>query len=84
MSCSVLYFNSLDFPRYRKIARRQYTELTSAERDWRTLDLEAARTACSSRLDFTKLLPEADRLLGAASARAGRSGRLDLLPLGES
>ena len=49
---------------HRGEARRQYAELTGAERDWSGADLEAARAACPSRLDFAKLLPEADRLLG--------------------
>jgi aryl-alcohol dehydrogenase-like predicted oxidoreductase len=48
---------------HRGEARRQYAELTDAERDWSTADLEAARHACPSRLNFAKLLPEADRLL---------------------
>jgi aryl-alcohol dehydrogenase-like predicted oxidoreductase len=49
---------------YRSEARRQYAELAEAERDWSGADLEAARAACPSRLDFASLLPEADRLLG--------------------
>lgn len=49
---------------HRAEARRQYAELTDAERAWSGADLEAARAACPSRLDFAKLLPEADRLLG--------------------
>jgi aryl-alcohol dehydrogenase-like predicted oxidoreductase len=49
---------------YRGEARRYYAELTEAEPDWSAADLEAARAACPSRLDFASLLPEADRLLG--------------------
>ena len=49
---------------HRDNARRQYAELSEAERVWSGADLEAARAACPSRLDFAKLLPEADRLLG--------------------
>jgi predicted aldo/keto reductase-like oxidoreductase len=48
---------------HRGEARRQYAELTEAERDWSGADLEAARAACPSRLDFASLLPRADRLL---------------------
>ena len=44
-------------------ARRQYAELTEAERDWSGADLEAARAACPNRLDFAQLLPEVDRHL---------------------
>lgn len=49
---------------YRSEAREQYAALTDSERDWSDADLEAARDACPSRLDFARLLPEADRLLG--------------------
>ncbi len=45
-------------------ARECYTELTAEERDWQGADLQAARDACHNRLDFAKLLPEVDRLLG--------------------
>jgi hypothetical protein len=48
---------------YRTEARRQYAEMTEAERDWSGADLEAARDACPSRLDFAKLLPDVDRHL---------------------
>jgi len=48
----------------RRWARTAYAELTEAERDWRGADLEAARAACPTRLDFAELLPEVDRLLG--------------------
>ena len=33
-------------------------------RDWSGADLAAARAACPNKLDFAKLLPEVDRLLG--------------------
>jgi hypothetical protein len=47
----------------RSDARAYYAELTEAERDWTDADLAAAQAACPSRLDFARLLPEADRLL---------------------
>ena len=49
---------------YRGDARRLYAELSHVERDWKGADLEAARKACPNGLNFAKLLPEADRLLG--------------------
>jgi uncharacterized protein len=48
----------------RSHARDCYAELTAEERDWKNADLEAARAACHNSLDFAKLLPEVDRLLG--------------------
>jgi uncharacterized protein len=45
-------------------ARRQYAALPSEARDWSKADLAAARAACPNGLDFARLLPEADRLLG--------------------
>jgi hypothetical protein len=45
-------------------ARRQYASLSPEARDWSGADLEAARAACPSRLDFARLLPEVDRHLG--------------------
>jgi predicted aldo/keto reductase-like oxidoreductase len=45
-------------------ARRQYAALSPEARDWSNADLAAARAACPNRLDFARLLPEADRLLG--------------------
>jgi predicted aldo/keto reductase-like oxidoreductase len=45
-------------------ARRQYAALSPEARDWSRADLEAARAACPNGLDFARLLPEADRLLG--------------------
>ncbi|MGO9598217.1 MAG: aldo/keto reductase [Isosphaeraceae bacterium] len=48
----------------RRQAREGYAELAPEERDWHDADLEAAREACFSKLDFALLLPEVDRLLG--------------------
>lgn len=48
---------------HRSEARRLYAELSAAERDWSGADLEAARAACPSRLDFAGLLPKVDRHL---------------------
>ncbi|WP_422924205.1 aldo/keto reductase [Singulisphaera sp. PoT] len=48
---------------YRSEARRYYQELTEVERNWAGVDLEAAREACPSKLNFAKLLPEVDKLL---------------------
>jgi predicted aldo/keto reductase-like oxidoreductase len=48
----------------RRQAREGYAELTEEERNWKCADLEAARSACPSRLNFAQLLPEVDRLLG--------------------
>ncbi|WZO97705.1 aldo/keto reductase [Isosphaeraceae bacterium EP7] len=47
----------------RQHARDAYTKLTPGERDWSGADLEAARAACPTKLDFARLLPEVDRLL---------------------
>jgi aryl-alcohol dehydrogenase-like predicted oxidoreductase len=49
---------------YRAEARRLYAELSESARCWGGADLEAARQACPSKLDFAKLLPRADRVLG--------------------
>jgi uncharacterized protein len=48
----------------REEARRQYAALPPEARDWSNADLAAARAACPNGLDFARLLPEADRLLG--------------------
>ena len=48
----------------RRWAREAYAQLTEEERNWHGADLEAARVACPTRLDFAQLLPEVDRLLG--------------------
>ena len=45
-------------------ARRLYSELSDAERNWAGADLEAAREACPSKLDFARLLPRAQQVLG--------------------
>lgn len=47
----------------RAIARREYAALSAEARDWSDADLEAAREACPSGLDFARLLPEVDRHL---------------------
>ena len=44
-------------------ARKAYAELSPEARDWLGADLEAARQACPSKLDFAQLLPRADDLL---------------------
>ena len=49
---------------YRGEARRLYSEMSESARNWAGADLEAARQACPSKLDFARLLPKADRLLG--------------------
>jgi aryl-alcohol dehydrogenase-like predicted oxidoreductase len=49
---------------YRGEARRLYAELPYAARDWAGADLEAARAACPNKLDFAKLLPRTDQVLG--------------------
>ncbi len=49
---------------YRGEARRLYAELSNAARDWSGADLEAAREACPNKLDFARLLPRTDQVLG--------------------
>ena len=49
---------------YRAEARRLYAELGDPARDWRGADLEAARRACPNQLDFAKLLPRVEEVLG--------------------
>ncbi|MCA1684813.1 MAG: aldo/keto reductase [Planctomycetia bacterium] len=44
-------------------ARREYAALSPEARDWSDADLQAARDACPSRLDFASLLPDVDRHL---------------------
>ena len=44
-------------------ARRHYAELSDEARDWSDADLAAAHDACPNRLDFARLLPEAERHL---------------------
>jgi len=48
----------------RRMAREEYAKLSPEERTWHTADLEAARDACPSRLNFAELLPKVDELLG--------------------
>ena len=48
----------------RRRARDAYAQLTEEERNWHGADLDAARAACPTKLDFAQLLPEVDRLLG--------------------
>ena len=47
----------------RVMAREEYAALTDEERDWHGADLEAARDACHSHLDFARLLPKVDKYL---------------------
>jgi predicted aldo/keto reductase-like oxidoreductase len=47
----------------RVMAREEYAAMTDEERDWHGADLEAARLACHSRLDFARLLPKVDEYL---------------------
>jgi aryl-alcohol dehydrogenase-like predicted oxidoreductase len=49
---------------YRAEARRLYAALGEVARDWQGADLEAARQACPNQLDFAKLLPRAEEVLG--------------------
>ena len=44
-------------------ARTDYAALTEIEREWRGADLDAARAACPSGLDFARLLPKVDQHL---------------------
>jgi predicted aldo/keto reductase-like oxidoreductase len=48
----------------RRMAREEYAKLSDEERAWHDADLDAARSACPSQLDFAQLLPKVDRLLG--------------------
>jgi len=48
----------------RGYARDCYAGLSDAEINWKGADLEAARQACHHKIDFAKILPEVDRLLG--------------------
>ncbi len=49
---------------YREEARANYAALSELERNWKGADLQAAREACPSGLDFARLLPKVDELLG--------------------
>jgi hypothetical protein len=44
-------------------ARRLYTEMADAARNWQGADLDAAREACPNKLDFATLLPRVDKTL---------------------
>ncbi len=44
-------------------ARRLYAALAPEARDWSGADLDAARAACPTRLDFATLLPEVEKRL---------------------
>jgi aryl-alcohol dehydrogenase-like predicted oxidoreductase len=44
-------------------ARRYYSELPEAARDWKGADLAAAQAACHSNLNFAELLPKVERYL---------------------
>jgi aryl-alcohol dehydrogenase-like predicted oxidoreductase len=44
-------------------ARQRYSKMSDASRSWQGADLEAARAACPSHLDFADLLPRVDRHL---------------------
>ena len=48
----------------RSVAREEFANLPAALRDWKGADLAAAQAACHHKLDFARLLPEVDRLLG--------------------
>ena len=48
---------------HRSAARQGYAALADPARDWKGADLEAARAACPSHLDFADLLPRVDRHL---------------------
>jgi aryl-alcohol dehydrogenase-like predicted oxidoreductase len=47
----------------RSKARAEYAKLSAEARDWSEADLEAARQACHSKLDFANLLPKVDKYL---------------------
>ncbi len=49
---------------YRAEARELYAKMSDSARNWQGADLEAARKACPSQLDFATLLPKTDELLG--------------------
>ncbi len=44
-------------------ARRLYAEMAEGARDWKGADLAAAQAACPSHLNFSELLPKAERHL---------------------
>ena len=57
------FFTYVDHFGYKSEARSHYSALTAEERDWQGADLEAARAACPSGLDFASILPKADEYL---------------------
>jgi aryl-alcohol dehydrogenase-like predicted oxidoreductase len=58
------YLTYHDHHGHRAEARRLYAGLDDAARDWKGADLDAARRACPNRLDFARLLPRAEEVLG--------------------
>jgi predicted aldo/keto reductase-like oxidoreductase len=48
----------------RSEARRLYSQLGPEARSWHGCDLVAAREACPNKLDFARLLPRAEEVLG--------------------
>jgi predicted aldo/keto reductase-like oxidoreductase len=46
---------------YRSEARKLYAEMPARDRDWAGADLDAARRACPSQLDFARLLTKVER-----------------------
>ena len=44
-------------------ARRLYAEMPESARDWKGADLAAAQAACPNHLEFSELLPRAERCL---------------------
>ena len=63
----VLVFAALRATECRKSSERGFNELYNVllpeARDWTGADLEAARAACSNRLDFVRLLPQVEKCL---------------------
>ncbi len=57
------YYTYHEHHGYRGDARALYAALSEEQKAWKGADLQAARDACPNRLDFARLLPEADRLL---------------------
>jgi len=58
------YYTYHEHHGHRSEARRYYNELAPEERDWSGANLAAAREACPSKLDFARILPKTDELLG--------------------
>ncbi|WP_165230193.1 aldo/keto reductase [Aquisphaera insulae] len=57
------FYTYYDSHGMRTVARESYAELTEEDRGWRGADLAAAREACHHKVDFSRILPEVDRLL---------------------